>query len=228
MLALAATFAEAGLPDGVLNVVPTTSAGEVERRGHGRRPAAQGQLHRVDRGRQDAGRAGRRPAPAGQHGARRQRAVPGLRRRRRRRGGRRRDDRQDAQHGRGLHGRQPVPGARPRSPTSSPRSSPTGWARSASAAARTTASTSGRSSTRRPSTSVTELVDSAVDAGASVVIGGTAPGGPGFFYPPDRAGRRTRTTPRSTARRSSVRSRRSPPSRPRTRRCGWPTTPSTA
>jgi succinate-semialdehyde dehydrogenase/glutarate-semialdehyde dehydrogenase len=32
--------------------------------------------------------------------------------------------------------------------------------------------------------SVTELVDSAVEAGASVVVGGTAHGGPGFFYPP--------------------------------------------
>ena len=32
--------------------------------------------------------------------------------------------------------------------------------------------------------SVTKLVDSAVEAGASVVVGGTAHGGPGFFYPP--------------------------------------------
>jgi hypothetical protein len=45
-------------------------------------------------------------------GARRQRAVPRLRRRRPRRGGRGRGDRQDAQHRRGVHGREPVP--RPR------------------------------------------------------------------------------------------------------------------
>ena len=41
----------------------------------------------------------------------RQCAVPGLRRRRRRGGRRRRDGREDAQHGRGLHVGQPVPGA---------------------------------------------------------------------------------------------------------------------
>ena len=52
MLALAATFAEAGLPDGVLNVVTTTrSAGDVSARDHGRRAAAQGELHRLDRDR---------------------------------------------------------------------------------------------------------------------------------------------------------------------------------
>ena len=78
----------------------------------GRRPAAQAELHRVDVRRQDAGQAVRRPAPADQHGARRQRAVPGLRGRRRRRRRRRRDDREDAQHGRGVHGRQPLPGPR--------------------------------------------------------------------------------------------------------------------
>ena len=86
--------------------------GQGERGADGRPAAAEGELHRLDRGRQGAGAAERRPAAAGQHGARRQRPVPRVRRRRRRRGDRRRDDREDAQHGRGLHGREPVP--RPR------------------------------------------------------------------------------------------------------------------
>ena len=76
--------------------------------------------------------------------------------------------------------------------------------------------------------SVTKLVDGAVPAGASVVVGGQAHGGPGFFYPPtvlvDVPARRRR----STARRSSARSRRSRRSRPRTRPSRRPTTRSTA
>ena len=42
---------------------------------------------------------------------------------------RRRDDRQDAQHRRGLHGGQPLPRRTSRWRTSSPRASPSGWAR---------------------------------------------------------------------------------------------------
>ena len=60
----------------------------------------------------------------GVDGARRQRAVPGLRGRRRRRGHRGRADRQDAQRRRGVHGGQPLPRRTSRSPRSSPRSSP--------------------------------------------------------------------------------------------------------
>ena len=95
-------------------------------------------------GRQAAGQAVRRRAAAGQHGARRQRAVPGLRGRRPRRRGRRRDDREDAQHGRGLHGGQPVPGPRVGRRRRSPTGWVPGWASSPSGAARTTVSTSGR------------------------------------------------------------------------------------
>ena len=78
------------------------------------RPAhAQALVHRLDRGRQAADRAGRRAGAARVDGARRQRSVPRLRGRRPRRRGRRRDDRQDAQHRRGVHGRQPFPRRRP-------------------------------------------------------------------------------------------------------------------
>ena len=76
---------------------------------HRRPAAAQALLHGLDRGRPQADRAGRRQRPQGLDGARRQRPVPGLRGRRPRRRGRGRDDRQDAQHRRGLHGRQPLP-----------------------------------------------------------------------------------------------------------------------
>ena len=78
-----------------------------------RRPApSQALLHRLDRGRAKADRPGRRQRPEGLDGARRQRAVPGLRGRRRRRRDRGRDDRQDAKRRRGLHLGQPLP--RPR------------------------------------------------------------------------------------------------------------------
>ena len=75
-------------------------------------------------------------------------------------------------------------------------------------------------------TGIAQLVQEAVDGGARVVTGGagaataTSTRRPCWpTYPP---------TPGSTARRSSARSRRSPRSRPTTRRSGWPTTPSTA
>ena len=74
-----------------------------------RRAAAQALLHRIDRGRSQADGAGRRESPATLDGARWQRAVPRLRGCRPRRGGRRRDDRQDAQHRRGVHRGQPLP-----------------------------------------------------------------------------------------------------------------------
>ena len=129
MLALAQILEEAGLPGGVLNVVTSTLLERRLEADHRRPAAAQAHVHRLDRGRPQAGRAvGRGPA-AHLDGARRQRAVPRLRRRRRRRGGRGRGDREDAQHRRGVHGRQPLPRRREASPTSSPRSSPRSWAR---------------------------------------------------------------------------------------------------
>ena len=144
MLALAHVLAEAGLPDGVLNIVTTHNskalsatlmADERLRKVSftGSTPVGQG-----------AGAAVGRPAAAGLDGARRQRAVHRLRGRRRRGRRRRRDDRQDAQHGRGLHRRQPVPRPRVGRRASSPSCSASGWARCAPAAARTPAPTSGR------------------------------------------------------------------------------------
>ena len=102
------------------NVITSSSSGSVMEPLIGDPRAAQAVLHRVDRGRAHAHRAVRRADPARLDGAGRQRAVPRLRRRRPRRRGRGRDDRQDAQHRRGLHGGQPLPRRRRRSPTSSP------------------------------------------------------------------------------------------------------------
>ena len=112
-----------------------------ERHADGRRAAPQGELHRLHAGRQGAGAPVGRPAPAALDGARRQRAVHRLRGRRRRGGRRRRDDRQDAQHGRGVHRCQPVPRARVGGPSSSATCSARGWVRCAPAAARTPAPT---------------------------------------------------------------------------------------
>ena len=83
-----------------------------DRGGAGRPAGAQAVLHRVHRGRPDAAQAGRRLRDQLLDGARRQRAVPGLRRRRHRRGGGRRVPRQDAQRRRGMHRGQPVLRAR--------------------------------------------------------------------------------------------------------------------
>ena len=97
-------------------------------------PGPQADLHGVDRRRASPRRAVRAAAPAGVDGARWQRAVPGPagRRPRRRRG--RRHAREDAQHGRGLHSGEPVPGARERGPASSRPGWPSAWPRSASGA----------------------------------------------------------------------------------------------
>ena len=227
MLALAAILAEAGLPDGVLNVVPTTRAGRPEQDAPGRRAAAQGQLHRLDRHRPGHGAAVRRPAAAGQHGARRQRAVRGVRRRRPRRRGRGRDGRQDAQHGRGLHGRQPVPGAqlgrrRVRAAAGGPdggagRRPRPGRGCRRRAADRREGRRVGLAAGHRRGPRRRQGADRRHRRRRRRVL-----------LPADGARRRTGRTRRSTARRSSGRSRRSRPSRPRTRRSSGPTTPSTA
>ena len=73
---------------------------------------ARGVVHRLDRGRPQAAARGRRQRPQARDGARRQRAVHRVRGRRHRCRDRRRDDRQDAQHGRGLHGGEPLLRAR--------------------------------------------------------------------------------------------------------------------
>ncbi|CAA9449717.1 MAG: Succinate-semialdehyde dehydrogenase [NAD(P)+], partial [uncultured Pseudonocardia sp.] len=78
---------------------------------HPRRPRPQAVVHRLHRGREAAAGAGLGEGAAHVDGAGRQRAVPGVRRRRPRRGRRGGDGGEDAQHGRGLHRGQPVPGA---------------------------------------------------------------------------------------------------------------------
>ena len=89
MLALADLLQEVGLPDGVLNVVTTTATGDVME------PLIRDpRLRKLTfTGSTPVGRklhgAGVRADPAGVDGARRQRAVPRLRRRRRRQGRRR-------------------------------------------------------------------------------------------------------------------------------------------
>ena len=57
MLLLAKLMDEAGLPKGVLSVLPTTDPGGVTAGADRRRPAAQADLHRLDRRRQGAGQA---------------------------------------------------------------------------------------------------------------------------------------------------------------------------
>ena len=120
MLALAQILEEAGLPGGVLNVHHREVVGLGDGAADQGPARAQAVVHRLDRGRAHADRAGGRAGPAGVDGARRQRAVPRLRGRRPRRRRRGRDDREDAQHRRGVHGGQPLPRRTSRSPTSSP------------------------------------------------------------------------------------------------------------
>ena len=114
MLALAEILDEAGLPAGRAQRRHLEQVLRRLQADHRRPAAAQAVLHGLDRGRAEADRAVRPQRPARVDGAGRQRAVPRVRRRRRRRGGRGRGDRQDAQHRRGLHGRQPLPRRRGR------------------------------------------------------------------------------------------------------------------
>ncbi len=112
MLKLAEILGEAGLPDGVLNIVTSSTSSDVSKPVIGDYAAAKALVHRLDRGRAQADRPGRGQRPQRLNGARRERPVRGLRGRRPRRGGRGRDDRQDAQHRRGVHLGQPLPRAR--------------------------------------------------------------------------------------------------------------------
>ena len=112
MLALMPILEEAGVPAGVVNVIPSRSSGKVVERDAARSARARGLVHRLDRGRPQAAARGRRQRGQAGDGARRQRAVHRVRGRRHRRRHRRRHDRQDAQHGRGLHRGQPLLRAR--------------------------------------------------------------------------------------------------------------------
>ena len=228
MLALAAILAEAGLPDGVLNVVPHDPGGELSKT-----LQADDRLRKVSftgstGHRQGDGAAVRRPAAAGQHGARRQRAVPGLRRRRPRR-------------------RRSTARWSPRCATwARPAPPPTGsWC------TRSVADEfAQRLADRMGALIVGRGQDEGVDVGPLIdekAVESVSParhrrrprrrqGADRAASPPTapasstrrRSSSTYRRTPRSTARRSSARSRRSPPSRPRTRRSSGPTTPSTA
>ena len=129
MLALAKLLAECGLPPGVLNVVTGSSSSEISEpiigdprlrklsftgsTEVGRKLIAQAADNVLKVSMELGGNA----------------PVLGLRRRRPRRRGRRGDDRQDAQHRRGLHLRQPLPRRRGRRRRVRAAGSPSGWAR---------------------------------------------------------------------------------------------------
>ena len=206
---MAAILAEAGVPDGVVNVLPSRRSGAV----------VSAMLHdpRVRKlsftGSTEVGRVllarGGRPGRQQLDGARRQRAVPRLRRRRPRRRARRRDGREDAQRRRGLHGREPVLRRGRRSPRSSAAGWPSGWPRCGSAPA----STSG--------TQVGPLVNEDAVAKVDELVAGRRRGRRAARHrrhPPGRRRAGTTRRPcsptcrrrrRSCARRSSARSRRS-------------------
>ena len=127
-LALAAVLIEAGLPDGVLNVITTSQSGKVSA------PIiADPRLRKLTfTGSTGVGQKLIEQSAQNvlkvSHGTRRQRPVRRLRRRRPGQGRRRRDAGQDAQHRRGLHRGEPVHRARVRRRRSSPGGSPSGWA----------------------------------------------------------------------------------------------------
>ena len=131
------------------------------------------------------------------------------------------------QHRPGVHGGQPLHRARSASPRSSPRR----------VAERVKAMKIGRGTEDGVAigplidadavAKAAELVDDAVERGATLLAGGKAIEGDGHVLRADRDHRRRRRQRRSSARRSSARCSRSPPSPTRTRPCASPTTPST-
>ena len=182
MLALAQVLEECGLPPGVLNVI-TSSSSLGRRADHLRPAAAKALLHGVDRGRAQADRAGRRQRPQGLDGARRQRPVPDLRRRRPRRRDRGGDDREDAEHRRGLHLREPLPRRRVR------RRRVRGEARRANGRAQARARHRGGrrrrpADRRRPARQGRRAGRGRGGKGAKAVVGGSRVDGAGYFYEP--------------------------------------------
>ena len=112
MLALMPALEEAGVPAGVVNVIPVALVRQGRER-HAARPARpRAVVHRFDRSRPQAAARGRRQYYQAVDGAWRQCAVHRVRRCRHRRRHRRRHDRENAQHGRGLHRGQPLLRAR--------------------------------------------------------------------------------------------------------------------
>ena len=182
-LAFAAVLQEAGLPDGVVNVITTSSSGPTSE------PIiADPRLRKLTfTGSTEVGQRliaqSAEQVLQGVDGARRQRAVPGLRRRRPGPRGGRRDAGQDAQHRRGLHGGEPVHrarvgGRRVRPPVR-------GTDGGAEDRPRHRRRRAGRPADRRKAVDkVSELVADAVDYGARVLTGGNPVGDRGYFYAP--------------------------------------------
>ena len=123
----AAVMVEAGLPAGVLNVIPTSTAGATTGPLIKDSAAPEAVLHRLHRGRPPAALGRVRDRAADLDGARRQRPVRGVRGRRRRCRRRRGDAGEAAEHGRGLHRGEPVHRARIRRAGVRARSSPRRW-----------------------------------------------------------------------------------------------------
>ena len=112
MLALMPILEEAGVPAGVVNVIPSRSSGKVvSAMLHDPRVRVVSFTGSTEVGPQAPARGRRQRGEAGD-GARRQRALHRVRGRRYRCRHRRRHDREDAQHGRGLHLGQPLLRAR--------------------------------------------------------------------------------------------------------------------
>ena len=161
-------------------------------------------------------------------GAGRQRAVPRVRRRRPRRRRPGRDDRQDAQHRRGLHRGQPLPRGRARSPTqfaeklAEQARRDEGRARHRGRRRRRPADRRQPARARSPSWSTTRsgAAPRRWSAATLATAPATSTSRPCWPTCP--------TTPTCCARRSSARSRRCRASTTRTRRSPRPTTPSTA
>ena len=182
-LAVADVLAEAGVPDGVVNVVPGRSASTIT--------AAVLEHERVrklsftgqHRGRQAADRAGRRAGAQRVDGAGRQRPVHRARRRRPRRRHRGGDDRQDAPQRRDLHRRQPLlrRGAGRRGLRRQAGGRDGRAARRATAS--TTATASARSSTPTPATRWPSSWTAPSPPAPRRIVGGERPTGTGFYYP---------------------------------------------
>ena len=183
MLALAEILANAGLPPRRAERRDELVVGVGDGAADQGPAAAEAVVHRLDRGRQEADGAGLRPASAPVDGARRQRAVPRVRRRRPRRRGRGSDDREDAQHRRGVHGGEPLPrrgvARRPFAEKLAERMSRLKLGRGTEEGVDVGPLIDGDQRAK-----VQELVDDAQSKGAKVVVGGSAREGQGYFYEP--------------------------------------------